>query len=149
LGAVAFAACKWVKLACERYERDAKAGALDDTKGGRICFITELLPHIKGKWARQREFIKLEPWQVFTLFSLFGTVNEQGLRRYREAYISMLVAICISYPSLASAIQEQNDMSSWFQREGSGRGRDTGRPVPPGTDPYVRSLAHTALISDV
>ena len=31
---------------------------------------------------------------------------------------------------------------------GIGRGRDSGHPLPPRTDPYVRSLAHTALISD-
>jgi hypothetical protein len=31
---------------------------------------------------------------------------------------------------------------------GGGRGRDTSFPDTPRTDPYRRSLAHTALISD-
>jgi len=96
------AACKWVRLACQRHIADlarAEAGwtyvfnpELVDNKGKafrpavRICLFAELMPHIKGDWAARGERIRLEPWQVFILASIFGWINrETGKRRFRRA----------------------------------------------------------------
>lgn len=97
------AACRWVRLACERHFRDlarAEAGwvyqfntELVDVKTGkpylpavRVCRFAELMPHIKGDWAARGERIRLEPWQVFVLVSIFGWINrETGKRRFRIA----------------------------------------------------------------
>lgn len=46
-----------------------------------------MLPHTKGKWARERRLLKLEPWQLFIFCSVFGWVSKKsGLRRFREVY---------------------------------------------------------------
>lgn len=96
------AACKWVRLACERHLRDlarAEAGwqyvwnpELVDAKGkkyrpaDRICAFAERMPHIKGDWAGRGERIRLEPWQVFVLCCIFGWINAATLkRRFRQA----------------------------------------------------------------
>lgn len=95
--------CKWHRLACARHLKDlerAEAGSflyvwnpeLTDTKGKiyrpaeRICKFAELMPHIKGDWAAKGQLIKLEPWQVFILASIFGWVHTgTGKRRFRVA----------------------------------------------------------------
>lgn len=92
----AIVACKWVKLACERQVRDLERAAasdpafpyrFDEEAAARICDFIELLPHTKGRWARAKERIKLEPWQVFILTTVFGWLHrDTGLRRYRRAY---------------------------------------------------------------
>jgi len=97
--------CKWHRLACKRHLSDlAKADAgefpyvfnpeLTDHKGKtyfpaeRICRFAELMPHIKGDWAAQRQLIKLERWQIFILVSIFGWVNRTTFkRRFRIADI--------------------------------------------------------------
>lgn len=99
-------ACKWVRLACERHLRDlARQGTddfpfvfnpeLKDEKRGRtyrpaqrVCGFAELMPHIKGDWAARGLRIRLEPWQVFILASIFGWVHQAtGKRRFRKADI--------------------------------------------------------------
>jgi phage terminase large subunit-like protein len=55
----------------------------------RVCAFAELMPHIKGEWARRKERIKLEDWQCFILCSLFGWKQRNGQRRYRTAYIEV------------------------------------------------------------
>lgn len=92
----AIVACKWVKLACERQVRDLERAAatdpafpyrFDEEAAARICDFIELLPHTKGRWARTKERIRLEPWQVFILTTVFGWLHrDTGLRRYRRAY---------------------------------------------------------------
>ena len=48
----------------------------------------ERFPHIKGKWARNGERIRLQPWQCFIVACIFGWKRKRdGLRRFREAYI--------------------------------------------------------------
>jgi phage terminase large subunit-like protein len=87
-------ACKWVKLACARQIQDmARAPSdawpwvFDADKAARPCEFIELLPHIKGKWARERRLIELEPWQCFIITTVFGWVHrETGLRRFKEGY---------------------------------------------------------------
>lgn len=58
----------------------------------RICEFAEMLPHVKGRWARGRlQLIRLEDWQCFVLCSLFGWLikfgKRAGLRRFREALL--------------------------------------------------------------
>jgi phage terminase large subunit-like protein len=102
----AIPACRWTKLACERHLRDlehAAAGWLYEFNpvitmpdingepkpcrpGERICMFAQMMPHVTGDWAGRRELIKLEPWQVFILTSIFGWLNvETGKRRFRVA----------------------------------------------------------------
>ena len=106
-------ACRWVRLACQRHlndlERDAAGwrytwncelkttDEFDDhaqvVKQGkpyrpadRACHFIELLPHIKGDWAARRERIRLEPWEIFIVASIFGWVDcETKRRRFRVA----------------------------------------------------------------
>jgi phage terminase large subunit-like protein len=92
------AACKWVRLACERHIGDlARAGSADfpfvfnpelvDGKGKtyrpatRVCGFAELMPHIKGDWAARKELVRLEPWQVFVVGSIFGWIKQGTLKR--------------------------------------------------------------------
>lgn len=88
--------------ACERFCRDlARQGdpdfpyVIDERKGNRECYFLELLPHIKGEWAKpiyvDGRFtyakIALEDWQVFIEFQLFAWVHrETGLRRFQRSY---------------------------------------------------------------
>lgn len=90
------------RLACERFLRDLERQAdadwpyrLDVAKGSRACRFIELLPHIKGEWAKPvlvdgrlvAQRIRLEDWQIFTDLQLFGWVHKvTGLRRFRRSY---------------------------------------------------------------
>mgnify|MGYP000935839679 CR=1 FL=1 len=93
-------ACKHVRNACKRHVRDMERAAgdwpyrFDEAKAERACKFMSRLPHTKGKWSRvdrldpRANRLKLEPWQVFIICSLFGWVNkETGLRRFRSASI--------------------------------------------------------------
>lgn len=90
-------ACKWVKLAVQRQLADLEREASDDwpwvfdpDRAARPCEFIELLPHIKGKWARERRLIELEPWQCFIITTVFGWVHrETGLRRFKEGYVEV------------------------------------------------------------
>lgn len=83
-------ACKWVQLVCHRQLKDLGRTdweyRFDADRAAHICRFVELLPHIKGKWARQRLKITLEPWQIFILTTVFGWVNADGLRRFKTVY---------------------------------------------------------------
>jgi phage terminase large subunit-like protein len=92
-------ACKQVRQACQRHLADLRQSRskefvyrYDATKADHVCRFIEQLPHTKGQWARQRpghsNKIKLEPWQLFIVCSIFGWVEKQtGFRKYSEAYI--------------------------------------------------------------
>jgi phage terminase large subunit-like protein len=93
---------RFERLACQRFQRDlAREGTpefpyvLDRALGARACKFDELLPHIKGEWARpvyidgklQYAKLHLEPWQLFIEFQLFGWVHQlTRLRRFRRSY---------------------------------------------------------------
>jgi len=93
---------RFERLACERFLRDIeRAGTdnfpfvLDRALGGRVCRFVELLPHIKGEWAKpiyadgkiSYAKLHLEDWQVFVEFQLFGWKHrDTGLRRFRRSY---------------------------------------------------------------
>jgi len=89
-------ACRWVRLACQRQLDDLARPrgpdwrySFDPERAERVCFTVELLPHVKGKWARDRQTIVLEPWQCFILTTVFGWVDDAGLRRFRTVYIEV------------------------------------------------------------
>lgn len=90
------------RLGCQRFLRDLeRQGAdnfpyvFDEAAGARACRFFELLPHIKGEWARPIYVdgklgyakIRLEDWQVFGEIQLFGWKHrDTGLRRFRRSY---------------------------------------------------------------
>lgn len=98
---------KWVRLACERSQRDhARAAAndpafpyrFDEAEVTRRCWFAELFPHIKGPLAKVVgqddegrnlwNTISLEPWQAWTIANIYGWKHrETGLRRCRVALI--------------------------------------------------------------
>jgi phage terminase large subunit-like protein len=92
-------ASKWVKLASERHLKDLERQKtkefpfrFDAKLAGRACRFIEELPHVRGQWARApvggSSRMRLEPWQVFIVASLFGWVEKRSaLRRFREAMI--------------------------------------------------------------
>lgn len=90
----AIPACKWARLACQKaldeFERETSDDwpwVFDPDRAARPCEFIELLPHIKGKWAREGRRIALEPWQCFMLIMVFGWIHrETGLRRFLEFY---------------------------------------------------------------
>lgn len=87
-------ACKWIKAACQRQLDDLARPRSDDwpyefrpEPAERVCRFIERLPHIKGKWARNRERIRLEGWQQFILTTVFGWYHaDKGVRRFRTVY---------------------------------------------------------------
>lgn len=88
-------ASKWTQLACKR-DLDDLARSLgkefdyrfDVVRAGRVCEWMERFHHVKGKWARERQRIHLEPWELFIVCALFGWVHKKtGLRRFTEADI--------------------------------------------------------------
>jgi len=92
-----FPACRWVKLACERHERDLERAKhkrspiyFDEEAAHRVCAIVEHFPHIKGDWAQRRQRIALQGWQCFILCSVFGWKwSATDMRRYRVVYIEV------------------------------------------------------------
>jgi phage terminase large subunit-like protein len=83
---------KWVRLAAQRHLRDLneahRRGLWFDTAAAQhmIDFFS-LLRHSKGEWAKE-EF-KLEPWQQFILWVVFGWKRADGTRRFRHAYVEI------------------------------------------------------------
>lgn len=90
-------ACKWTLKACQRQlddlARESGPGwpwVFDVERAARPCEFVELLPHIKGKWAREGRLIELEPWQCFIITTVFGWIHQEtSLRRYREGYVEV------------------------------------------------------------
>jgi phage terminase large subunit-like protein len=71
-------ACQWVKLACERQDRDIMRAMTDpswgfvwsDAHAVEACHFIEQLPHVEGQWSQP--LIHLEPPQIFLVACLFG-----------------------------------------------------------------------------
>ncbi len=86
-------ACKWERLACERYRGDRKRERtaawpyrFDAAKAEKVCRFIELLPHTKGVWAARKELIHLQGWQCFILVNVFGWERKiDHRRRFTEA----------------------------------------------------------------
>lgn len=89
--------CKWTRLAVDRQQQDLLRPVSDEwpyvfdaERAAMPCEFLELLPHIKGKWAREGKLLHLEDWQCFIITTVFGWVHHAtGLRRYREGYIEV------------------------------------------------------------
>lgn len=91
-------ACKWVRLACERQNRDLARSASNagwpyiwsDERAVDACKFIEKLPHVEGKWG-ETPLIKLEPSQVFIVALLFGWRQRArpDLRRFTVLYWEM------------------------------------------------------------
>ena len=84
--------CEYVRLAVERYyadlDRALDMGRYFDKKAAmRAIRFIEKLKHTKGEWAGQR--FRLESWQQFVLWNIFGWKNADGTRRFRYAYIEI------------------------------------------------------------
>ena len=84
--------CEYVRLAVERYyadlDRALDMGRYFDKKAAmRAIRFIEKLKHTKGEWAGQR--FRLQPWQQFVLWNIFGWKNADGTRRFRYAYIEI------------------------------------------------------------
>ena len=81
------------RLACRRHLDDLDRDweyEFNADRAARACRFIELLPHIEGPLAVAGELIKLEPWQIFIISSLFGWIHRgTRLRRYRSAYIAV------------------------------------------------------------
>jgi len=87
----------WVKRACQRHLDDLEQGEerglwFDLGAAQLVIDFFGLLRHSKGEWAGQ--IIKLEPWQQFVLWTLFGWKREdpdsgQSVRRFRTAYLEV------------------------------------------------------------
>lgn len=101
-------ACKWVKLACQRFLNDIDRAEspdwpyyLDEAAAEHVCKFVERFPHVKGKWAIPRPgdpdsiLIRLELWQCFNLVNLYGWLHKKPtpegrhVRRFRMAYIAV------------------------------------------------------------
>jgi phage terminase large subunit-like protein len=90
-------ACRWTVSTCHRQLDDldkAKSSEwpyrFDMDRASRICRFIEKLPHIKGEWAKAGGRIRLEPWQVFILTTVFGWAHKKTLlRRFRIVYIEV------------------------------------------------------------
>lgn len=84
-----------IRLQCQRFldelklqRRRAFPFRFDVDKAARACRFIELLPHSKGKWARSKERLRLEPWQIWILACTFGWLRKaDGLRRFRKLFI--------------------------------------------------------------
>jgi len=86
-------ASQWVRKACERYhsdiERQEELGIyFDDKAANRVIKFFSYLKHSKGEWAGQ--VFRLEPWQEFILWNLFGWKwKANGNRRFRTGYVEV------------------------------------------------------------
>lgn len=85
----------WVTLACQKHLSDLKAQKtkafkfyFDSAAAEKAIKFIELMPHTKGKWAREGKTLILEPWQKFFIANIFGWKRKKdGLRKYRRALL--------------------------------------------------------------
>jgi phage terminase large subunit-like protein len=66
----------------------------DEGKANFACRFLQLLPHVKGEWARPRPghstLLKLEPWQCFMTCCIMGWVEKRsGFRQFTEVYLEI------------------------------------------------------------
>jgi phage terminase large subunit-like protein len=90
-------ASQWVRLACERQDRDTIRAATDpawpyvwsDAHASEACTFLEQIPHVEGTWATTT--IRLAPCQVFWVSCLFGWRHRAHVarRRYTLWYLEI------------------------------------------------------------
>lgn len=81
--------CEYVCLAVGRYYTDLdrafdKGRYFDKKTAMHAIRFIEKFKHTKGEWAGQR--FRLEPWQQFVLWNIFGWKNADGTRRFIRLY---------------------------------------------------------------
>ncbi len=81
-----------VRLAVKRHLLDLQKGKkrglyFDEAAAEKAVEFFSYLKHSKGEWAGQT--FKLEPWQIFTVWVIFGWYQADGTRRFRIAYIEV------------------------------------------------------------
>lgn len=95
---------KWVRILYERITAGLRDGLFyfDARKANRaITFIQSLCHHCEGR----DDLITLELWQKATVSLMFGIVDDDGLRIYREVFLvmgrkngkSLFASACIAY----------------------------------------------------
>lgn len=103
-------ASAWVKLACERHVRDLTRSKADPAwpyvwdadHAIAACVFVEQCPHVEGSWATPT--IRLEPWQVFIVASLFGWRHRADLTRRRFTTFYLEVARKAAKSTLMAAL---------------------------------------------
>ena len=87
------AACRYVRLACQRHLDDLERSKDTDypyrwrrQAANRVCRFAANMVHVKGRaWTGRK--LTLEPWQCFLVATAFGWVRKaDGLRRFRRLY---------------------------------------------------------------
>ena len=79
---------EWIRLLYDKITAGLRDGLFffDDRKAGRaIRFIESFCHHCEGR----SDLIKLELWQKATISVIFGIVDENGLRIFREVFLVM------------------------------------------------------------
>lgn len=79
---------KWIRLLYDKITAGLRDGLFyfDDRKANRaIQFIENFCHHCEGR----NDLIKLELWQKATISIIFGIVDENGLRIFREVFLVM------------------------------------------------------------
>ena len=95
---------KWIKLLYQKITAGLRDGLFffDDRKANRaITFIETFCRHCEGR----NDLIKLELWQKATVCLMFGIVDQDGLRIFREVFLvmgrkngkSLFASACIAY----------------------------------------------------
>lgn len=90
--ALTVASCRRQLDDLERAERDESEFSyrFDREAANAVCGFVEMFPHVKGKWARSRELLRLEDWQCFILTTAFGWMDPMSRdRRFRTVYIEV------------------------------------------------------------
>lgn len=89
-----------IRLQCRRFLDELKLSRARGTKfpfvfdvdrAGKPCRFIETLPHSKGKWARSKERLVLQPWQIWIICVTFGWLHRsgerKGTRRFRRLFL--------------------------------------------------------------
>ena len=95
---------QWIRLLYEKITAGLRDGLFyfDDRKANRaIMFIESFCRHCEGR----NDLIKPELWQKATVCLMFGIVDEDGLRIFREVFLvmgrkngkSLFASACIAY----------------------------------------------------
>ena len=86
---------KSIRLQCKRFLDELREARkrefpyrFDAAKASRACRFVEKMPHTKGKWARSKQTLVLEPWQIWILCCTFGWLRKSdGTRRFRVLFV--------------------------------------------------------------
>ena len=84
--------CELIIRACERYVDDLEHGHerglwFDEQAAKIVLAFYGVVHHWKGEWAG--EPIRLEAWQQFIIWNVFGWKRQDGTRRFRTVYLEI------------------------------------------------------------